>query len=334
MADAAGRPMTHSLDEFRQRFPWIGGDLQTVRNYLVRRPTAIEAGTTRQIKIPTADGSGDQLVLALNKPHGPSPGKALVMIFHGLTGCQDSFYVLNTARFWLDRGHVVLRVNLRAAGPSRSLCSEQYHAGRSRDVEAMLSGLPADLIRPGVIAVGYSLGGNILLKYLGEAGSATPVTFAASVSVPIDLAASARRFHRARNWVYKRWLLSRMKAEATAPGAVVSEDERQAIDRSRSVWEFDDRYVAPRNGFGGAEDYYARCSAMAFLGGIRVPTVLIQSRDDPWIPSAPYEATGRSGNRHLTVRLTDRGGHVGFHGRGSAVAWHDRIAARHADVVD
>ena len=277
--------------------------------------------------MPTDDGSGDRLVLALDTPLNPQSGKAAIVIVHGLTGCQDSFYVLNTARFWLDRGHTVLRLNLRAAGPSRDLCSEQYHAGRSRDIAAMLAGLPADLTRSGIIAIGYSLGGNILLKYLGEEGANTPVRFAASVSAPIDLAASARRFHRARNWGYQRWLLSRMKAEATAPGAAIGEDERRAIKQARSVWAFDDTYVAPCNGFDGAEDYYARCSALGFLAGIKVTTVLVQARDDPWIPSAPYEAAGRLGNRNLAVRLTDRGGHVGFHGRGHTIPWHDRIIA-------
>jgi len=294
---------------------------------VIRPSASVGAEATRRLEVPTDDGSGDRLVLALDTPENPQSGKPAIVIAHGLTGCQDSFYVLNSARFWLDRGHAVLRLNLRAAGPSRRLCSEQYHAGRSRDIATAFAGLPADLTRSGVIAIGYSLGGNILLKYLGEEGANTPVHFAAAVSAPIDLAATAQRFHRARNWGYQRWLLSRMKGEATAPGAALDEDERRAIKQARSVWAFDDTYIAPRNGFDGAEDYYARCSALGFLAGIAVPTVLVQSRDDPWIPSAPYEAARRLGNRNLTVRLTDRGGHVGFHGRASTIPWHDRTIA-------
>jgi predicted alpha/beta-fold hydrolase len=329
--DDSGRRKSGQTGEFRQRFPWIGGDLQTVRNYLIRPPASIGNGTTQRIELPAGDETGDRFVLALDTPQQPDPGRPLVVVIHGLTGCQDSFYVLNTARFWLGRGHAVLRVNLRAAGPSRQLCREQYHAGRSRDIAAVLAGLPYELTRSGVIAIGYSLGGNVLLKYLGEEGGRALVRFAASVSAPIDLAASARRFQRARNWFYQRWLLSRMKAEATTPSAAISGEERLAIIGSRSVWEFDNRYVAPRNGFDGAEDYYARCSAIGFLGGIKVTTLLIHARDDPWIPPAPYEAAERLGNRHLVHRLTDRGGHVGFHGRGSRTPWHDRLIAVEAD---
>lgn len=319
--------MIETPDAFRQRFPWIGRDLQTVRNYIIRPSATISIGTTTRVEIPMADGTGDRLVAALDAPEPKIEDKALVVLIHGLTGCQDSYYILNTGRFWLGRGHAVLRLNLRGAGPSRALCAEQYHAGRSRDVSAALAALDPSLTEGGVIAIGYSLGGNVLLKYLGEAGSRADVQFAASVSAPIDLAATSRRFHRARNWLYVRWLLSRMKAEATAPAAAISESERRAIKGARSVWAFDDAFIAPRNGFDGAADYYAQCSATGFLGEIRVPTLLVQARDDPWIPSAPCEQLDRLGNRHLSLRLTDRGGHVGFHGRGATTPWHDRVVA-------
>jgi predicted alpha/beta-fold hydrolase len=323
--------VTNQPDVFEQRFPWIGGDLQTVRNYFVRPNTTLGDGPSERLEIPLDDGSGDRLLAALDRPPGPDGGKALVVLIHGLTGCEESYYMLNTARFWLRQGHAVLRLNLRGAGPSRRVCSEQYHAGRSRDLAATLSGLPPELLCAGVIAIGYSLGGNVLLKYLGEEGTNAPVRFAASVSAPIDLSATAQRFHRPRNWLYQRRMLSWMKAESTAPGAKISDAERQAIERARSVWEFDDAFIAPRNGFDGAEDYYARCSAVGFLRGISVPTLLIQSRDDPWIPSAPYEAAARLGNRHLSLRLTEHGGHVGFHGRGAKMPWHDRLIAAEID---
>jgi len=327
------RPPTPGLvaDEppspFRQRLPWIGGDLQTVRNYLVRPPASPGGLPATRIEIPMKDGTGDRLVAMLDRPEAPVGDRSLVVLIHGLTGCQDSFYILNSARFWLDRGHGVLRLNLRGAGPSRGICSEQYHAGRSSDVAAALASIDPEWTEAGILAIGYSLGGNVLLKHLGEKGRQSRVRFAASVSAPIDLAASALRFHRVRNRPYERWLLSRMKAEATAAAASLSAGERRAIGRARSVREFDDVHVAPRNGFDGVGDYYARCSAKGFLAGVEVPTLLLQARDDPWIPAAPYDAIERSGNRHLTVLVSDRGGHVGFHSRGTSIPWHDRTIA-------
>ena len=146
----------------------------------------------------------------------------------------------------------MVRLNLRGAGPSRPLCGEQYHAGRSGDLAAAISALAPELAANGILAIGYSLGGNMLLKYLGEAGSGGAIRCAAAVSAPIDLAAASRRFHRRRNWVYTRWLLSRMKEETLAPGARLSGAERAAISSSRTIWDFDETFVAPRNGFDGA----------------------------------------------------------------------------------
>ena len=185
----------------------------------------------------------------------------------------------------------------------------------------MFMGLPAALTARGVLAVGYSLGANMLLKYLGE--DAAPIRAAAAISAPIDLAASSRRLREPRNRVYHGWLLRRMQEEALA-GEGLAPGEREAIDSARSVLEFDDRVVAPRNGFAGAADYYARCSALGFLPSIAVPTLIIQALDDPWIPGATYEKVAWSANRHLFPLLPAQGGHVGFHGRGTRLPWHDR----------
>ena len=137
----------------------------------------------------------------------------------------------------LERGHRVLRLNLRGAGPSRRLCTGHYYAGRSQDFRALLSLLPDDLTRDGLVAVGYSLGGAMLLKYLGEEGASSPLKAAASVCAPIDLAVTCRNMMRPRNRIYHRYILSQMKIEATGEGALLSAAERAAILRSSTVWE-------------------------------------------------------------------------------------------------
>jgi uncharacterized protein len=224
----------------------------------------------------------------------------------------------------LRRGHPVLRLNLRGAGPARRLCKEHYHAGRSADFRAVLAALPLDLTRGGVLAVGYSLGGNMLLKYLAEQGRDGPVIAAASISAPIDLKAASRRIAVPRNRVYHDWLLRRMKEEALAPGPQPGAALIAAIRAARSVYQFDDTVVAPHNGFAGAEDYYARSSARQYLSSIAMPTLVIHALDDPWIPGESYTGVAWQTNPNLIKLLPNGGGHVGFHGLGSPIPWHDR----------
>ena len=177
---------------------------------------------------------------------------------------------------------------MRGAGPSRPLCRLQYHSGRSRDLCGALRALPSDLTARGILLVGYSLGGNMLLKFLAEFALEFPVRGAVSVSAPIDLSASSHRFLDPRNVVYHWNLLRNMKRESLAEGSHVSADERSAIGSVRSILDFDERFVAPRNGYADAAEYYAANMARQFLAQIRVPTLLVQSLDDPWIPPDAY----------------------------------------------
>jgi predicted alpha/beta-fold hydrolase len=276
------------------------------------------------------DATGDALLGDLHRPKSPArplAARPLAVLVHGLTGCAESFYVLATARTLLDRGFPVLRLNLRGAGPSAGSCREQYHAGRTGDILGVLGALDPRLTRDGIVAVGYSLGGNALLKLLGEAGTGAPIRRAAAVSPPADLAAAAHRMLRPRNALYHRYLLARMKDEARATRGGLPTRFAEALCAARDIVEYDDRVVAPRYGFASAADYYARCSAVGAIGGIRVPTLVIQSRDDPWVPVRSFDDRAWQGNPQLRLVLTARGGHVGFHGVGAKTTWHDRAIA-------
>lgn len=322
------RDVTLDLPPFRPRFPWWGGDLQTIANRLRRIPTSLAPHTSERLRFPLPDGTGDTLLASLDRPAAPRPGKPLVILIHGLTGAEDSLYLFTLARLLLDRGRRVLRLNLRGAGPSRALCGEHYYAGRSQDLRTLLSLLPDDLVRDGLMAAGYSLGGAMLLKYLGEEGSATPLRAAATICAPIDLAATCLNMLRARNRVYHRHILDTMKVEATGEGAVVSAAERSAIFGSRTVWDYDHVFIAPRYGFASAEDYYDRCRPTRFMAGIRIPTLVLAALDDPWIPGALYRAYDWVCNPSLLPLLPAHGGHVGFHGKHSRQPWSDLAVAR------
>lgn len=316
--------MIADLPPFRSRFPWWGGDLQTLANRLHPLRTDLAPHRTERLSFALPDGTGDVLLACLDRPARPKPKRPLVILIHGLTGAEDSLYLLSQSRLLLERGSNVLRLNLRGAGPSRATCAGQYYAGRSQDFRALLALLPADLTGPGIAAVGYSLGGAMLLKYLGEEGAAAPLVAAASVSAPIDLSATCRSMLRGRNLVYHRHLLGQMKQEAIGTGAVLTETERAAVLGARTIWEYDDVFIAPRHGFAGAEDYYERCKPVRFMAGIRVPTLVVAARDDPWIPGALYDGYDWAGNAALTPLLTAAGGHVGFHGISDRQPWSDR----------
>lgn len=323
MSRASGFP------RFESRAPWWGADLQTLRNAL-RGPvvgTSALAGAERLV-LPLEDGSGDRLAALLERSPEPRPGAPLVAVIHGLGGDETSPYVRASSAHLLAHGFCVLRLNLRGAGPSRPLCAQQYHAGRSADLLATLRALPEDRVRQGVVLVGYSLGGNVLLKFLAEHGDEVPcLRGAVSISAPIDLSRAAHRILERRNWLYHRHLLAGMKREALAADSITDE-ERRIVAEVRNIVEFDERIVAPRNGFAGAEDYYRRNHARQFMAAIRVETLVIHALDDPWIPADTYTGFDWGRNPRLIPLLPSGGGHVGFHAAGSRTPWHDRCLVR------
>ncbi len=317
--------------EFRPRPPWLGADLQTLRNLFRGPVTKGVAGEGERLLLAMRDGSGDQLAARLHS--GANGADPLVVLIHGLSGSEDSDYLLASAAHLNRAGYPVLRLSLRGAGPSRPTCRLQYHAGRTADLHDVLAALTQEHGVASLFLVGYSLGGNMLLKFLAEYGAAFPIAGAASVSAPIELEAASRRILERRNRPYHSYLLGRMRAEALGEGARLDSGERRAIEAARTILDFDNEFVAPRNGYAGARAYYEENSALRFLDRIAVPTLVVHALDDPWIPGRSYESYDWTANPRLTPLLPRGGGHVGFHGAGSRVPWHDRCIERFLDAV-
>ncbi|MDP1964202.1 MAG: alpha/beta fold hydrolase [Reyranella sp.] len=311
------------LPPFTQRFPWWGGDLQTIATVMIDVPSSLAPGSSERLSFTLKDG--DTMLAMLDRPATPQAGKPLVLLIHGVPGSETSPYMVRMSGYLLDKGYPVLRLNMRGAGPSRATCGGQYSAGSSRDLAELIGLLPPDLTAAGVAAVGYSVGGAILLKYLGEEGSQTKLRAAASVSAPIDLLGTCLSLLRFRNFLYHRHVFGAVKREALADGAVLTPEERRNIAESRTLYEYDDRFTGPRNGFAGADDYYFQCSAVNFLPGIGIPTLVLASLDDPWVPGGAYSGHHWGSNKSLSLKpiLTPRGGHVGFHGVGGYKPWSD-----------
>jgi predicted alpha/beta-fold hydrolase len=292
--------------------------LQTLRNTVLRKLGVRFDLPGARLALALGDGSGDRLMALFNEGE---PGRPLAVLIHGLTGCEGSSYIVNSARHLGGLGYPVLRLNMRGAGPSAATCGQRYHAGRGQDIAAALGALDPAMLHDGIVLAGYSLGGSILLNFLAHHADALPVRAAVTVSAPIDLAECSRRILAFRNTIYQRYLIDRMKIDWA--GAALDDRERAALDEVRTIWEFDDRLVAPANGFGTAGNYYAECSATRVLPGLAIPTMMIHAADDPWIPAASYRAVDWEGNPRLTPLLAPGGGHVGFHRKGGVPVWHD-----------
>ena len=320
-----------SYPTFSPRAPWFGPDLQTLRNVL-RGPALVprEHAPPERLVLPLRDGSCDRLAARLFRRESRRADCPLVVLVHGLGGSEESAYITASTAHLLEGGWPVLQLNLRGAGPSRPMCGQQYHAGRTEDFRDAVHALPAEAKDHGVVAVGYSLGGNMLLKYAAEFGGLRGVV---SVSAPIDLAAASYRFLDARNRVYHAHLLRGMKAEALGEGASVTEEERRVLPELRTILEFDERIVAPRGGFRDAADYYHQNSAMRFLHAIRIPGLVIHALDDPWIPSDAYRNHDWSRTPDIEPILSRGGGHVGFHGEGGRAPFHDRCITRFLETL-
>jgi uncharacterized protein len=311
-----------TVPPFRERAPWFGGDLQTLRNAVCGTQPDLPGG--KRLLLPMPDG--ERLAARLDRPADSIAGPLLVLV-HGLAGSEASRNVVASTRHLVSEGWPVLRLNLRGSLPSLPTAAGHYHAGKTEDLAEALRQLPPDLTRYGIVLLGHSLGGNLVLKFMGEGGHGLPVLAAVSVSAPIDLAATCARMMTPRNFVYHRFMLDAMKCEALAPGAAVSAAERATIAAARNVYEFDNRFIAPRFGYRDAQEYYETNAAKHFLAGIGRPTLILHALDDPWIPGTCYTAIDWSRLPMIEVVLTRRGGHLGFHGRGSRVPWHDRATA-------
>lgn len=311
-----------TVPPFQERPPWFGADLQTLRNVLRGVPPELPGG--ERLLLPVS--GGEKLAARLDRPAERSAGPLIVLV-HGLAGSEASANVMASARYLVGQGWPVLRLNLRGSLPSLPTAAGHYHAGRTGDLADALRSLPADLIRHGIILFGHSLGGNLVLKFMGEGGHGLEVLGAVAVSIPLDLAATCARMMTPRNIVYHRYMLDAMKREALAPGAASSAAERAAIAAARNVYEFDDRFIAPRFGYRDAMEYYESNAAKHFLAGIARPTLILHALDDPWIPADCYTAIDWPRLPIIEAVLSPRGGHLGFHGRGSRIPWHDRVTA-------
>ena len=305
---------------FHARWPWIQGDLQTLRNFLPGRWAGLAPEQGVPVEIPLRDGSGDRLVARFHPAREPGP---TVVLVPGLTGCEASPAVLQAAGHLLEQGLSVLRLNLRGAPMVAGIAQGLHHMGRISDLAdacVALAGRRAVGAEYGVFVIGFSLGGSLALRLAASSLLPDNVRAIVSVSAPMDLAHAADHLSRARNRVYERWLLTRMLAQSEFIWRDASPSVRTALRRARHVRDFDDALTSGIAGYGDAREYYSASSPLREVGSIRIPALIVHADDDPWIPPP-----GIASRPPLHVAVSRGGGHVGFHGRGSRIPWHLRI---------
>jgi predicted alpha/beta-fold hydrolase len=289
--------------------PWWlpGGHLQTLAGALAPAPRV----AWRRERWDTPDG--DFIDLDWAGSSGP-----LLALFHGLEGGSSSHYARSIAAQAVARGWRCVVPHFRGCSGVINRLARAYHSGDSEELDWILRRLRPDF------AAGVSLGGNVLLKWLGEHGAeaAAIVRRAAAASAPLDLAASGRALDRGINRrLYTRLFLTTMKAKAYARITLHRSpiDERR-LARARTLHEFDDIVTAPLHGFRGADDYWARASSAPWLERIRVPTLVLNAQNDPFLPRAALQAATRKASSDVVLEFPQAGGHAGFPGRGRWLA--------------
>jgi hypothetical protein len=236
----------------------------------------------------------------------------LLVVLHGLESSAESAYARQLLQAARERGWHAAVLHFRDCGDYRNRLPRRYHAGETNDLRYFLGKLRTDGHAGPIMAVGYSLGGNVLLKYLGEDGMATPIHAATAISVPLNLHNCAEALTHGFSRIYQIHLLKRMKRSVSRKfdRHTAAFDWQRAM-RARTFAEFDDAVTAPLHGFAGKDEYYDRCSSVHFLAGIERPTLIINSLDDPFM-TPDIIPTDDALSDYVTLEVSSRGGHVGF----------------------
>jgi len=292
---------------------WVrGGHAQTLWGKFFRRRTTLPLRVERW---DTPDGDFIDLY-RLDAPEA-SIGAPHLFILHGLEGTIRSHYVSGFFAEAHRRGWRADLLIFRGCGSELNRARRFYHSGETSDAAFVLDGIMAEFPASPVLLTGVSLGGNVLLKLLGEWGGHAPpqVKSAAAISVPFDLERGARHLSHGFSRIYDRHFLKTLRAKARRKLERFPDlFDPSALERARTIYDFDDAVTAPVHGFASAHDYYSRSSALSWLDRVRIDTLLLSAVDDPFLPPAVLEdvRTVARPNPTLHLEFTAHGGHVGF----------------------
>jgi predicted alpha/beta-fold hydrolase len=289
-----------------------------------------------KVEVDSADGSS-----VLCHCHWQSeeirPTRLTLLLVHGLEGSSDSRYIQAiTARAWAA-GCNVIRMNMRNCGGTEALTPTLYHSGLSGDVGVVLRHFAGLLGLQRVALVGYSMGGNLVLKLAGEWGGQPPLCAVAAVCPAIDLAPGADALHEPANrpyeWRFLRGLMARLRRKSDLFPAIYLADEIKEIGPVRSIRQFDEKILSRYWGFKGADDYYFRAAAARVVERIAVPTLILHAQDDPFIRLLPETRAKLLANPSIQFVETRHGGHCAYLSRdkGNEIHWAEAGVMRYLE---
>ena len=282
------------------------GHLQTMASSLLKKAPVVEV---RERRIDTPDG--DFLEWDWFDAGAETP---IVVLLHGLEGSSKRYYVVESIKKLVQSGFSTAALNFRSCGPHMNKTARFYHSGETGDIRFFVSYLQEQYPDRVIYAVGYSLGANALLKFLGEMGKGTYIQSAVAVSAPYDLHRCSEALDKGFNNVYQQYFLRSLKQKLQIKHQFIPSIP---LYQGYSLAEFDDKITAPIHGFSGVDDYYARASCNQYIPGIKKPTLIIHSQKDPICPISAFPQEKVAENHHLTTIITNEGGHVGYFGKPS-----------------
>lgn len=241
--------------------------------------------------------------------------RKLAIVLHGLEGDSGRSYIMGMVRTLNRRGWDALALNFRGCSGEPNKAIRMYHSGETGDIKLVIDHAMSLGLYDQLALVGFSLGGNVILKYLGESGKSVrpEIKAAVAISVPCDLKACSDRLIERSNWAYSQRFLRMLRKKIYYKATVYPHAANpEGLDSVRTLREFDDKFTAPLHGFRDAEDYYAESSSKQFLGNIATPCLLINALDDPFLGATCFPEQEARSNRHLFLERPRHGGHVGF----------------------
>ena len=280
-----------------------GPHLETIYPALLRR-VALTPYTRERISTPDDD--------FLDLDWLQKDSRKLVIISHGLEGNSKRPYMKGMAKALHDNGFDVLAWNFRGCSEEMNRQLRFYHSGATDDLHSVIQHVIENKKYQEIFLIGFSLGGNITLKYLGERSVADIIKKAVAFSVPMDLKTSCEKISKPRNRIYSNRFLKSLKEKILVKSRDRKELDTSKLSRIKTLTEFDDCYTAPLHGFKDANDYYKQCSSIGFVQNIKTPTLIINTLNDPFLSQECFPTQLLEDHAFVKLQILSRGGHVGF----------------------
>lgn len=288
-------------------------------------------------KVPMPPYQRERLELAdgdfLDLDWAKNGGKQLVFVSHGLEGSSERHYIRGTVNRFLAAGWDAMAWNCRSCSGEMNRLLKMYHHGATEDIKAVMDHVLQTTDYEEIVMVGFSMGGSMTLKYLGENPVISPrIKRAAVFSVPLHLPSSVAFIHERQNWIYRKYFLAKLAKKIQAKSAQFpGQISFEGFDQVKTLYDFDNRYTVPIFGFKNADDFYDKASSHHWLGGIETPTLIVNAQNDPILSPACFPHEQLATHPSITFEAPARGGHVGFSLPRSVFSWADHRALEWAE---